>query len=1372
MDNIIRNKNNIDNYEIELTENFISEKNRKNLNDYTLIPSNPGKITNIDIVKQYHSNNRYENNNDIIRENNFFPLLFSNIKNFTKKIYMQLSFNWSFEIIKKGNTKKLTKASFKDIPPNYSAGKLFNDIFQQYNKNHNKNNTYILLKILLKIHCKKLILASILLLITTLFDFGGIIIYNELLRRFNKGEENNESLFNLNKISLLKLIIYMIIYAPITYICYFQSSFLCDLINSISESQLNCLIYDKILKMATYIQNNFNQGKILNLMQSDSCNFGNLISSYPELFGLPFKITYSIIILFKFYGFNSIPCLIILIILFFLFFHFGKKQTEYENALMEIRDKKMNIISQTFNIIKIIKLYVWEKLFIKKIEKVKEEENIIMKKKARMTLIVNSSYWNTESILILITVIFYFLQYQNIDYSKILTTMFLFYNIIDPLYCLPSFITNLNDTLISLKRIKQFLEIQEYDKSHINYLDDNNNLSINIENISFGVLKKSYNEEKNEFSKSNNINDKDEKNNDENNIKLLEDYSKEFIEIKLLNNIEIKIKKGEHIGVIGKVGSGKSCLLNSFINNLAIISDIDEKMNKNKIIYTSKKISYVTQNPWILNDTFKNNIIYFNKIDDEKYNKIISICQLEPDLKIIKGGDKIEIGEKGINLSGGQKMRLAIARAIYCDAEIYIFDDPLSALDAYVGMNLFKKVFCEYLKNKTIIISTHSLQYLNLFDKIIFMEEGKIRFFGPTKELFNLPFYLEFSKQIENLYKNDYKNKKEEDNDINKQNIYEDNSSNEIIKVNNDLLETKNKKKSIQYFDSFIFFIKFSGGINFCIKVLAANIAWKVSQLLSDFYISRWAKQNNVKNKFEINYKVFIFSIISLVSIFGVIIRQKLMDDGLIRFNIKMHNTLIEKLIYASLNLFHNITPKGKIYNLFNRDLEDSSTLNLLISRYLRNIFQILGSLIVCFTFNKWTFIIIILIFYIEYLITKFYLPSSNEITNLEANSRSPILGVFEETLSGIAIIRCTQKQKKFTEKFYDKVNDHFMICLYQNGIFYWLIIHLNIISNLLSGFILVFCYIFKYQYDSQSLGLLLKYSILFSDQIFEIMIGFNDFAKNLACILRCIKYTKIPQEKYINLNKYDFPRDNIFHGGKICFQNYNVKYGPKDPLTLKNLSFNIGEGEKIGVVGRTGSGKTTLGLCLFRILEADSGKIIIDGKDISAIDLISLRKNISIIPQEPILIEGSLRENIDPYNQYSDSEINVLINEIGLENFMKDKNMDYIIEENGANLSLGEKQLICIARAFLKKNKIILMDEATSSIDLKTENKIQNAITKFMKNCTVITIAHRIKTIINYDKILVLSNGEIIEFDTPQKLLDKKGLFFNLYKESIRSSS
>ena len=501
------------------------------------------------------------------------------------------------------------------------------------------------------------------------------------------------------------------------------------------------------------------------------------------------------------------------------------------------------------------------------------------------------------------------------------------------------------------------------------------------------------------------------------------------------------------------------------------------------------------------------------------------------------------------------------------------------------------------------------------------------------------------------------------------------------------------------------------------------------------------------------------------------------MGDAYMNFNIKMHDILINKLINAPINLFHDITPRGQIICRLSKDLNTSSRINNSISGILRMGFQILGSVFVCVFFNIWTLPVIIIIISLEIYISIYFMQPIKNISRLEGNYRSPLLGVFSETLSGLNIIRSFQYEDNFINKFYDKMDDYFKICIFQSGISGWYGIILDMISFLLLSFILISCLFFKEKYNPQSIGLLLSYSINLIEHLFNFMGRFSRLSRMLISVERCDNFTKIVQEKYPNLDTDEnLPKYPVKNGkettfiseGKITFNNYSAKYRPNTPLVLKNISFEIRPGEKLGVVGRTGSGKSTLCLSLFRLIEANSGNIFIDGIDISQIGLITLRNNLTIIPQEPILIEGTLRENVDPTNCYSDKEIINMLSEVGLDEFFVNKNLDYKIENNGVNISIGEKQLICIARALIKKTRIILMDEATANIDYKTETYLQKSINAGMKDCTVITIAHRIKTIINYDKILVLNNGEIVELDSPKKLLDKKGLFYQLYKESL----
>ena len=1398
----------------------------KDKNSITLIPSNYQKIDTEDITTT--SSSSYQQ----INQNTLFSSEEKDINNdndvktyeYPADFFSMISFRWVYNTI--SLIKKYHKAKFSylgNVSNKYKSEEILNEIKPiWYNKYSNINQKNLigknksvspLLFTLIKANIIRIITALFLFFSMCALDFFGVLLLEELLGRFKEKQNENSRLKYLQNMSLKNLIFFMVIYKLLTLILDRYAYFICELLSFRTKAQLNLLLYDKLLKIPMFNTGKFTEGQIINLFQLDSEAFGDLIIYSTYVIMVPIRVIYSVYLLFSFFKLSFIPGIIILIIFGIIFAIYGRKEEKLQHENMKATDERMNITSKAFDMIKIIKLYSWEKFFKEKINKKREKELSITKQKLNAHIVIMALDWATDDVLSMVCVIFYNLIYGRMEVDKIITGFFVIGEFVEPLFTLPDFVIYLLETIVSMRRIQDFLFIKEYDQRQIEYIKNKDNIySVEINHVDFGVEKtiEKESENKNEENKSNNSSDKqlypkeiemeniddNENDNDDNehlvlstNLKneLVNNSNKKKVsstinpkiqKIILLKDINIQIKKGEHIGIIGEVGSGKTCLLNAIINNLEVFTKNNSKGN----IKLSGKISFVSQNPWILNTTIEENILFFSPKDEEKYKKIINICQLDPDLLTLQKGDQTEIGEKGLNLSGGQKARISIARAIYTDSEIYIFDDPLSALDAYVGMNLFKGVFNEYLKNKTFIITTHALQYLNFFDRIFYMNDGKIEWIGTYNEIINQDFYAEFVKSIERKKSGEIKTEekkkeeKEEKEEEEENTEEEESSKNNIIKVERkkSLLNLDSKDKIS--FSSLLTLIKYSGGFFYAFRILSINILWKGFKVYSDYYLSSWSSLPNISSSENYN-KLFIYTFISSCGIICILFRQVFMKEAYLLCYIQLHDLLIDKLLQAPVNLFHDVTPRGHIITRLSKDLTDTARINNILSGTVRVIFQIFGSVFVCAIFNIWTLPLIIIIFIIEVAFSLYILQPIKEISRMEGKYRTPLIGAFTETIYGLHIIRAFQYENNFVNKFNKRMDDHFKITIYQSGISGFYGINLDLISFIILTFILVSCYFFKEKYDTQSIGLLLTYSINLIEQLFDFMQRFGRLSKILVSLERCDSYTKIIQEKYPvldtdkNLKLYTSNECKIstfISQGKINFTNYSVKYRPNTPLVLKNLNLEINPKEKIGVVGRTGSGKSTLCLCLFRLLEADKGKINIDDIDISSIGLEMLRKNLTIIPQEPTLIEGTLRENVDPTENYSDEKIIEVLKEVGLDDFLEGKNLEYKIENNGNNISIGEKQLICIARALIKKSKIILMDEATANIDYKTETFLQNSINKELKDCTVITIAHRIKTIINYDRILVLNNGEIVEFDSPQNLLDKKGLFYQLYKESI----
>ena len=523
----------------------------------------------------------------------------------------------------------------------------------------------------------------------------------------------------------------------------------------------------------------------------------------------------------------------------------------------------------------------------------------------------------------------------------------------------------------------------------------------------------------------------------------------------------------------------------------------------------------------------------------------------------------------------------------------------------------------------------------------------------------------------------------------------------------------------------------------------------------------------------EQSKNMFYFLIFSLFGVAGCAFtycKLKVQSNCNIRASRTIHKEMVESLIRAPIPTFHETVPKGQILNRFSSDINSvdrggmDSFLNILSTAI--SFTTCIG---ICGYYEPYSLLTIPPILYVGQKISTFYRNSSRELQRMESGKRSPVLNLCNEVIPGTTTIRAFGFQQKYMSLFHEKVDEHMKFRIITNGCNQWYDMNLDLISFSFVGFLIVFTILFKNKFSASAVAIIYTYCDKMKSSLIGGLHTLTSYENSMIGYERCVEYTKCPSEAP-KKKVTDDVLGSWPHKGKIEFINFSVKYRPDTEIVLKDINFVIQGKEKVGIVGRTGSGKSTITLCLFRILEATEGRIMIDDVDISSIGLDKLRNNLTIIPQDPALMEGTLRYNIDPLDKCSDNDIIRIMEKIGFDYIIKRNNqgLQQEIAEGGSNLSVGEKQLICITRAILRKSKIIIMDEATASIDYKTEEMIQKAISDLLNDSTFITIAHRIKTIINYDKILVLSNGEIVEYDTPQNLLDKKGLFYQLYKESI----
>ncbi|NXM27118.1 MRP3 protein, partial [Oxyruncus cristatus] len=1127
------------------------------------------------------------------------------------------------------------------------------------------------------------------------------------------------------------------------------------------------VIYRKSLAITNSAKRSSTVGEIVNLMSVDAQRFVDLMTFLNMLWSAPLQIFLALYFLWQALGPSVLAGVAVMVLLIPFNSAIAIKTRAFQVEQMRYKDSRIKLMNEILGGIKVLKLYAWEPSFSEKVLEIRKNELRVLKKSAYLNSL-STFAWISAPFLVALTT---FAVYVSVDEKNILDAEKAFvslslFNILKfPLNMLPQVISNIAQTSVSLKRIQQFLSHDELDPNCVETKVISPGNAISVTNATFS-------------------------------------WGKELKPT--LKDINMLVPSGALVAVVGHVGCGKSSLVSALLGEM-------EKLEGEVAVKGS--VAYVPQQAWIQNAMLKDNILFGQAPNEEKYQNTLEACALKTDLEVLPGGDQTEIGEKGINLSGGQRQRVSLARAVYSGADIYLLDDPLSAVDSHVAKHIFDKVIGPdgVLKGKTRILVTHGISFLPQVDHIVVLVDGKISEMGSYQDL--LKQNKAFAEFLRN-YALDEDIEEDEPTMLEEEEVLlaEDTLSIHTDLADNEPVTNEVRKQFLRSVQLLLTYKQRSSGFSLkrlpCheaskglsqraqalpqpfLDAVKLSVFWQymkaVSPVLSlvicllyccqnaaaigaNVWLSDWTNEPVVNGtQHNTAMRIGVYAALGLLQGLIVLICSFTLAMGGINAARTLHAVLLENKFHTPQS-FYDTTPTGRIINRFSKDIYViDEVIPPTILMFLGTFFTSVSTMIVIIASTPLFAVVIVPLAVLYFFVQRFYVATSRQLKRLESVSRSPIYSHFSETVSGASVIRAYRRVKAFVDISDLKVDENQKS--YYPGIVSnrWLGIRVEFVGNCIVLFAALFAVIGRNSLNAGLVGLSVSYALQVTLSLNWMVRMTSELETNIVAVERIKEYSETETEAPWIIEGKSPPEDWPSKG-ELEFVNYSVRYRKGLDLVLKGINLQVHGGEKIGIVGRTGAGKSSMTLCLFRILEAVKGEIKIDGVKISEIGLHDLRSRLTIIPQDPVLFSGTLRMNLDPFNKYSDEEIWKALELSHLKRFVSSQPsmLDYECSEGGENLSVGQRQLVCLARALLRKSRILILDEATAAIDLETDDLIQMTIRTQFEDCTVLTIAHRLNTIMDYTRVLVLDNGTIAEFDTPANLIAAKGIFYSMAKDA-----